>query len=324
MDILNKYHKEFESALLEFKKTGSLKNLYDPMNYIMTMGGKRIRSCLCMLSAESNGIQCQKAIGAAISLEVFHNFTLLHDDIMDNALIRRGMQTVHKKWDINTAILSGDAMLIKSYQFLEDYQDDVFRELIKLLSKTAMEICEGQRLDMDYQNTSKVSQDEYLEMIRLKTAVLIASSLQMGAIIAKASESDKKYIYNFGIQLGLAFQLQDDYLDAFGNEETFGKKIGGDIIENKKTILYHLALKHGSKKQFKILNTFFKNDQKSNEKKIKIVKDLFINTGAKKEVKKMIKYHSKLAEIELEKLSLKGSQKMKFILLKEWLIRRKY
>ena len=184
----------------------------------------------------------KKPYNAALSIEVFHNFSLVHDDIMDDAPLRRGKETVHEKWDVNTGILSGDAMLIMAYQLFENYDDATFRALAKLFSKTALEVCEGQQYDVDFETRDDVTIAEYLKMIEYKTAVLVGAAMKMGAIVAEASEKDQQNIYQFGKNLGIAFQLQDDYLDAFGDPKTFGKQIGGDIIENKKTYFIHKRL----------------------------------------------------------------------------------
>ncbi|MCL4144881.1 UNVERIFIED_CONTAM: hypothetical protein GTU68_063636, partial [Idotea baltica] len=197
-----------------------------------------MRPILTLMASDIFSADYKKAMPAALAVEVFHNFTLIHDDIMDDAPLRRGKKTVHEKWDINTGILSGDAMLILAYQFFEDYEPATFQKLAKLFSKTALEVCDGQQLDVDFETRNDVTIPEYINMIRLKTSVLVAAALQMGAIVAETSEENERLIYNFGLNLGLAFQLQDDYLDTFGDPETFGKLIGGDIIENKKTFLY--------------------------------------------------------------------------------------
>ena len=212
-------------------------NLYEPIRYILSLGGKRLRPILTLMAAEVFDTDCQQAIQAATAVEVFHNFSLIHDDIMDDAPLRRGHETVHEKWNLNTGILSGDAMLILAYQFFETYEPNVFRELAKLFSKTALEVCEGQQYDVDFETRDDVTISEYLKMIEYKTAVLVGAAMKMGAIVAKTSQDNADAIYDFGLNLGIAFQLQDDYLDAFGNPETFGKQVGGEIIENKKTYL---------------------------------------------------------------------------------------
>ena len=232
-------------------------SLYEPMRYILELGGKRIRPVLALLAADAVGGDFKKALPAALAVEVFHNFSLVHDDIMDEAPLRRGQATVHEKWDINTGILSGDAMLVKAYQCFDGYPAELFRDLTQLFSKTAQEVCEGQQYDMDFPLQAEVSQEEYLHMITYKTAVLLGCSLQMGAMVGGLNTTESQPFYDFGIQLGLAFQLQDDFLDAFGDPLTFGKQVGGDIIENKKTLLYLLALEKGSEQQQKELTALF-------------------------------------------------------------------
>ncbi len=224
---------------LDFNKSPA--ELYEPMKYALTMGGKRIRPLLTLLACEMFGENPEKSIPAALSIEVFHNFTLVHDDIMDVAPLRRGKETVYKKWNQNIGILSGDAMLAKAFEILVDSEEDHLKQLVGLLSKVAIEVCEGQQLDMNFEHKEDVMISEYLEMIRLKTAVLTASALLAGAIVANASVYDRKELYNFGENLGIAFQIKDDILDAFGDEIKFGKLKGGDIVAHKKTFLYLMA-----------------------------------------------------------------------------------
>lgn len=325
MNLFKAYQKAFESALEDFNHYQNPQNLYQPIEYLLDLGGKRIRPFLTLMAGEVFGISIKEALGAAMAVEVFHNFTLMHDDIMDKAMLRRGESTVHEKWDVNTAILSGDAMLIKAYQCLEIYPTDVFQKLTRLLSKTAIEVCEGQQHDMDFENRSDTSEEEYIEMIRLKTAVLVGCALQMGAIVASASEEDQQSIYDFGIQLGLAFQLQDDYLDSFGDQETFGKKIGGDILEDKKTILYHLAIKTGKEAQTQALQSLLGgNNPIDDTEKINKVKSLFESTAARSATRDLIQHHSDLADIELQKLTISEDQKNHFREFKDWLMRRTY
>ena len=256
------------------------KNLYEPIQYILQLGGKRMRPILTLLSAEVFNAEYEKALPAAMAVEVFHNFSLVHDDIMDDAPLRRGNVTVHEKWDINTGILSGDAMLILAYQYFENYEPNVFRELAKLFSKTALEVCEGQQWDVDFETRTDVSIPDYLKMIECKTAVLVAAAMKMGAIIAQTSEENAQLIYNFGLNLGLAFQLQDDYLDAFGDPKTFGKQVGGDIIENKKTYLLIKAIEFASPEEKQQLLQLFSVHLDDSTEKIDTVKQLFITTGA--------------------------------------------
>ena len=225
-------------------KTLSPANLYNPIDYSLEMGGKRLRPVLLLLSYNIFSDAVQEAIPAAIAIEVFHNFTLLHDDIMDKAEVRRNRPTVHKKFSENSAILSGDAMAFISYKYLLECNSLQLLDVLGLFTKTAIEVCEGQQFDMEFESRLNVSEDEYLEMIRLKTAVLLACGLKAGALLANADNVVANQLYEFGINLGLAFQLQDDLLDSFGNQQTFGKKIGGDILANKKTFLSITALQN--------------------------------------------------------------------------------
>lgn len=255
-------------------------NLYEPIRYILSLGGKRLRPVLTLMATEVFDTDCQKAIPAATAVEVFHNFSLIHDDIMDDAPLRRGNETVHEKWDLNTGILSGDAMLILAYQFFENYEPKVFRDLAKLFSKTALEVCEGQQYDVDFETRDDVTIPEYLKMIEYKTAVLVGAAMKMGAIVAETSTENAKAIYDFGLNLGIAFQLQDDYLDAFGDPETFGKQVGGDIIENKKTYLYLKALEFSKVEEKEQLLHLFSIHPSDNTDKIQSVKQIFTQTGA--------------------------------------------
>ena len=257
-------------------------SLYEPIDYILTLGGKRLRPVLTLMSADFFGGNYKQALDASLAVEMFHNFSLVHDDIMDNAPLRRGHQTVHEKWDVNTGILSGDAMLILAYQLFETYEPKVFMQLAVLFSKTALEVCEGQQYDVDFETRNDVTIPQYIKMIEYKTAVLIGASLQMGAIIAEASESCQEKIYAFGKNLGIAFQLQDDYLDAFGNPLTFGKQVGGDIIANKKTFLYLTALQKSTPSEAQELSSLFANMPKDPSEKITAVKEIFVSSGAAK------------------------------------------
>jgi geranylgeranyl diphosphate synthase type II len=221
-------------------------NLYLPVDYSLEMGGKRLRPVLLLLSYNMFSDSVENVIPAAIAIEVFHNFTLLHDDIMDKAEVRRNRLTVHKQFSENSAILSGDVMAFLSYQYLLECKSERLPEVLGLFTKTAIEVCEGQQLDMDFENRLNVVEQEYIEMIRLKTAVLLACGLKAGALLANTNDEVANQLYEFGLNLGLAFQLQDDLLDSFGNQESFGKKIGGDILANKKTYLSINALEKSS------------------------------------------------------------------------------
>jgi geranylgeranyl diphosphate synthase type II len=268
-----------------------------------------MRPVLTLMSAEVFDADYKLALPAALAVEVFHNFSLVHDDIMDDAPLRRGNETVHEKWDINTAILSGDAMLILAYQYFEKYKTDVFRELAKLFSKTALEVCEGQQWDVDFETRDDVTIPEYLKMIEYKTAVLVAAAMKMGAIVAETSNENAELIYDFGLNLGLAFQLQDDYLDAFGNPETFGKQVGGDIIENKKTYLYLKAIEFASSEQREQLMHLFSIHPNDNLDKINSVKEIFNDCGASQATKQAIQDYTLKAFETLRKISIDNEKK---------------
>ena len=274
MDITS-YQNEFLNYLEKKEWIREPKNLYEPIDYIIQLSGKRIRPILTLMAADILSGNYKQALPAALAIEVFHNFTLIHDDIMDDAPIRRGQKTVHEKWDVNRAILSGDAMLILAYQYFENYPPEIFQKLAKLFSKTALEVCDGQQLDIDFETRNNVSIEEYLEMIRLKTSVLVASALKMGAIVAEASEKDANLLYDYGLNLGIAFQLQDDYLDTFGDPNSFGKQLGGDIIENKKTYLFLKAMEISDLNDQQKLEFFYKQQLDDNSIKINEVKRIF-------------------------------------------------
>lgn len=280
MRSIKQYQEFIEEYLSEQQIVREPKNLYEPISYILRLGGKRIRPTLTLMTAEIFGADYQEALPAALAIEVFHNFSLIHDDIMDDAPLRRGNETVHEKWDLNTGILSGDAMLILAYQYFEQYEPAVFRDLAKLFSKTAIQVCEGQQWDVDFEDREEVAIPEYLKMIEYKTAVLVAAAMKMGAIIATTCTENCELIYDFGLNLGLAFQLQDDYLDAFGDPATFGKQVGGDIIENKKTYLYLKAKEFSTTEQREELMHLFSIQPTDSTDKVASVKLVFQKTGA--------------------------------------------
>jgi len=284
-------------------------NLYEPIVYILSLGGKRLRPVLTIMATEVFDVDYKKALAAATAVEVFHNFSLIHDDIMDGAPLRRGNETVHEKWNIDTAILSGDAMLILAYQYFEEYEPKTFRELAILFSKTALEVCEGQQYDVDFETRDDVSIAEYLKMIEYKTAVLVGASMKMGAIVAETTAENKNLIYDFGLNLGLAFQLQDDYLDAFGNPETFGKQVGGDIIENKKTYLYLKAVEFATANEKEQLLHLFSIQPSDNNDKINSVKEIFNQTGASEATQKAIQEYTFRAFETLEKMKIDDNKK---------------
>ena len=248
--MLNK----LEQTITNIDLPSSPQLLYNPINYIMEDGGKRMRPILMLLSASAFTDKVEHIYKPAVALEVFHNFTLLHDDIMDKADIRRGRATIHKKWSENVAILSGDAMVILAYRIMTDsVEADKLAQVLAIFNKAALEVCEGQQFDMDFETAEKVEIEEYLNMIRLKTSVLMAAATQIGALLGGADEMQQKALYDFGVNFGLAFQIQDDILDTYGNKDTFGKKIGGDIEIGKKTFLYINAYDLANDEQRKVL-----------------------------------------------------------------------
>ena len=309
MLTVDRYRQEFEDYLSQNIIKQEPANLYDPMVYILGLGGKRVRPVLVLMAAEILGSDSKKALDAALAIEVFHNFSLIHDDIMDDAPLRRGEQTVHERWDINTGILSGDAMLIKAYQLFEKYPGETFRQLAELFSSTAIKVCEGQQYDMDFEVQEKVSIDDYLKMIEYKTAVLVGASLKMGAIVAEASAENCERIYEFGRLLGIAFQLQDDYLDAFGDPDFFGKQVGGDIIENKKTFLYLSSLQHAASGEAMQLEHLYSINPPDPSSKVETVKALFESSGAAELTRKEIEKYSTKAFKVLEELQIPEERK---------------
>ena len=276
--MIKQLQQQVEKAIANINWVQEPTGLYQPIDYVLSLGGKRIRPVLTLLACKLFSDDEKQALSTALAVEVFHNFTLLHDDVMDRADTRRGKPTVHKKWNDNTAILSGDAMLIKAYQLLQQAPADKLPVLLDLFSKTAIEVCEGQQYDVDFENDLAVQLPQYIEMIRLKTAVLLAAALKMGAIIGGASQQDADALYHYGINLGLAFQLRDDYLDSFGDPAVFGKKIGGDICCNKKTFLMITALQTASEEQRnELLQWIGCTDATCHEQKIKAVLNIYQN-----------------------------------------------
>jgi len=312
MQSIATYQDYFLKYLKEQNFSRDPKNLYEPIDYIMNLGGKRMRPILTLMATEVFDVDFRKALAAATAVEVFHNFSLVHDDIMDDAPLRRGKETVHEKWNLNTGILSGDAMLILAYQYFENYEPVTFRALAKLFSKTALEVCEGQQYDVDFETRDDVSIPEYLKMIQYKTAVLVGAAMKMGAIVAETSEENANLIYDFGLNLGIAFQLQDDYLDCFGNPETFGKQVGGDIIENKKTYLYLKAMQFAKPEEQEQLLHLYSIQPNDNTEKIESVKDFFNQTGASKATQNAIEEFTLKAFSTLDQMQI-GEDKKKVL-----------
>ena len=321
MNILH-YQKDFINYLESKKWVHEPKNLYEPIDYIIKLGGKRMRPILTLMAADIFSGEYKKAMSAALAVEVFHNFTLIHDDIMDDAPLRRGKATVHEKWDVNTGILSGDAMLILAYQYFENYKPVVFQKLAQIFSKTALEVCDGQQLDVDFETRNDVTIEEYINMIRLKTSVLVAAALKMGAIVAETSKENANLIYDFGLNLGLAFQLQDDYLDTFGDPKTFGKQVGGDIIENKKTYLYLKSLEVANEDDRKKLKHFYNSKLEDNSTKIIEVSRIFELNNIPVLIKKQIQNYTEKAFETLSSMNIPETSKEGLKNFGLWLMNR--
>jgi geranylgeranyl diphosphate synthase type II len=271
------------------------RELYEPINYIISIGGKRTRPVMLLMAADMYGGDILQAMPAALSIEMFHNFSLIHDDIMDNAPLRRGRQTVHEKWNANTAILSGDTMLVKAYDQFLKLPGHLIRPALAVFNLTATGVCEGQQLDMNFEKRDDVSISEYLEMIRLKTAVLIGAALKLGGLVAGATEEDQQLLYDFGIQTGLLFQLRDDLLDTYGNTEIFGKKQYGDIIANKKTFLYLKTLEQTPGNDRGKLAELYAGHTIEPDIKVKEVLKYFEAANVKKHTEGKIREHYLLA-----------------------------
>lgn len=316
------FEKMIENAMADVLKGCQPQTLFAPARYILSLGGKRIRPLLTLIATDLFGKDPKEAVDAALAVEIFHNFSLVHDDLMDNADLRRGYPTVHKKWSDNNAILSGDALVIESYKYISKVSPSVLPDILALFSEMAMDICKGQQYDMDFEQRLDVTEEEYLEMIRLKTAVLIGCALKIGALIAGASEQDADFLYKAGVNIGLAFQLKDDLLDVYGDPETFGKKIGGDILCNKKTFLLIRCLKQASPIQRNKLEQWLTASDYDPEEKIKFVKSLYDELNLKFIVDNLIeKYY--LASLDcLSAINVPDDRKSILITLSERLMYR--
>jgi geranylgeranyl diphosphate synthase, type II len=289
MSRIVKFQEQVETALSYLMTDREPSGLYEPVSYILSLGGKRLRPALCLTAcAMFNESEVHNCMSPAIGLEVFHNFTLLHDDVMDKSAIRRNHPTVHEKWNVNTAILSGDAMMIKAYQLVAQSPADILPKVIEIFNRTAMEVCEGQQYDMDFESRNDVTEAQYIEMIRLKTAVLVGTSLQVGAILGRASKDDAAKLYQFGTDIGISFQLQDDWLDVFGDSDTFGKSIGGDIANNKKTFLLINALNNLLPSGKRELESWLAKKEFDREEKINAIRNLYEDANVSVNAKKMM------------------------------------
>lgn len=322
MHTIEEYQELIQSAINREIVQREPKELYEPIDYTLLMGGKRLRPLLTLLTCDIFDGDIHQAIYPALGLETFHNFTLLHDDIMDQAPIRRGYPTVYKKWNANRAILSGDTMMVMAYDFILQSPKDLLFDIFTVFNRVGKEVCEGQQYDMNFETESKVTLDEYLKMIHLKTAVLLAGSMQVGAIIARTSAENIQLIYDFGESVGMVFQLQDDLLDAFGIEDVFGKKNGGDIRTNKKTYLYLKALELASPEQQKELTQLYSDQSVNNDQKVARVLEIFQELNIENETKRLMdSYYNKGFEI-LEKIDLNEKKKRVLVKLANSLLKR--
>jgi geranylgeranyl diphosphate synthase, type II len=313
-----------EGALKDLDFSYEPPELYDPIRYTLKLGGKRIRPLLVLLGCDLFHGKPEDCIKPALAIELFHNFTLLHDDIMDKAPIRRGKETVYKKWNANVAILSGDTMFAIAYDYLTETDPLIMPEILRLFTKTAREVCEGQQYDMNFEKQAAVTIPEYLRMIRLKTAVLLGCSLKLGAILGQASKTDAEKIYEFGVYLGLGFQLQDDLLDVFGEVEKFGKEIGGDIVSNKKTFLYLKALELAGPEEKARLVHYFSSENFPPDEKIKAVKEIYMNLNLEETTHNEIDAFYKKAMDSFEAISVDDQGKKELRLLADQLLLREY
>ena len=299
-------------------------SLYEPIKYVLSMGGKRIRPVLMLLSYNLFKDDPESILMPACALETYHNYTLLHDDLMDNADLRRGHQTVHRKWDANTAILSGDSMLVLAYQRMAQCSPDKLAAVLSLFTETALEIGEGQQYDMDFEHRNDVAEDEYIEMIRLKTSVLLACALKIGAILAGASEADADNLYRFGEQIGLAFQLQDDFLDVYGDTKVFGKAIGGDIVSNKKTYMLINAFNRADAAQRAELDRWIGAADFDAKEKIAAVTRLYNEIGIDKLAKEKINFYFTESKKYLDAVSVDTSRKAELAGYTAKMMKRQY
>lgn len=309
---LSEVRAAIEAELSDYPFGSRPAELYEPIRYILSIGGKRMRPILVLLAAQALDDQWYKYLKPAVGLEVFHNFTLMHDDIMDQAPLRRGKPTVHRKWNEHIALLAGDAMLIKTYRFFEDIPDQQYRQAIHMFNRCALEVCEGQQLDMNFEAQTDVSVKAYLEMISLKTAALLGFGLAFGTFLAGGSDPDVRHMEQLGINLGIGFQLKDDLLDVFGDQEKFGKQVGGDIIANKKTYLLLRAIEKAGPAEREILQKWLHKKEFDPIEKVNAIKNIYQKLSIQSDTEKLIDHFHTKAFNELEMMEIK-SEKKEFI-----------
>ena len=319
-EILSLINEYLDNLPYERKPAG----LYDPIKYVLSIGGKRIRPTLMLLAYNLYKEDPERILSSAVALETYHNYTLLHDDLMDNASVRRGQPTVHKKWDANTAILSGDSMLVLAYERMAKCPVEKLKPVLDLFTETALEIGEGQQYDMDFETLNDVREEEYIEMIRRKTSVLLACATKMGAILADAPQEDADNLYKFGEQMGLAFQLQDDYLDVYGDPEVFGKAIGGDILCNKKTYMLINAFNLANDEQRKRLQQWVNAENPDPRQKIEAVTQIYNEIGISQLAEQKIKHYFNESRKYLEAINLPKERKLELEAYTDKMMKRNY
>lgn len=321
MEFLDQYQELVSAAIDQHTFVEKPSELYEPMNYIISHGGKRLRPIMVLMANDLFGGDIKTAIKPALAIEFFHNFTLIHDDIMDEAPLRRNKPTIHTLHGLNIGILSGDALLIKAYQFFEDLEPELFKKCVTLFSQTGAVLCEGQQQDVNFETQTDVTYDDYIQMITNKTGVLSAASFKIGAMIAGAGDEDAENLYNFGKHIGIAFQIMDDYLDVFGDMEQFGKRQAGDIYENKKTVLYLLALEQATPEEREELEYWY-SKKTDNVDKVHGVIKIFRRTKIDEKVLRLIQKHNEIGQDYLRAIDLPEEKKKPFIELANYLLRR--
>ena len=324
MEGFKDHIKLFEDYIETFINDLNDNAVYEPIKYFLKLPSKRVRPLLTLISSSLYSGDIKNALPASLANEVFHNFTLIHDDIMDSSKIRRGNESVHVKWNVNQAILSGDAMQILAYKCLENYESKIQKKLLQIFNDTALKICEGQQLDIEFEKEKDLKFSDYIQMIKYKTAVLLGSSLKMGGIVNNASESDLELLYDIGLNLGLAFQIQDDYLDLFGDEKLIGKKIGGDVIKRKKTVMYHVYKDISSSEDSHFLDQIYDDNTLEDLTKVDKITSLYKDKEVNIKTRKLSQEYSSKAISLIEKLNIKNDNKTGLIDICNKLLSRDY
>ncbi len=324
MHTIQELQQIIDQAVKETTYPSEPKELYEPISYLMALGGKRLRPAMVLMATDLFGGDIQDALAPALAVELFHNFTLMHDDIMDKAPLRRGQPTVHAKWNEAVAILSGDVMFVKAYKMMIQVKPEILSPVLEIFNQTAVGVCEGQQIDMNFERRVEVSIPEYLEMIRLKTAVLVGGALKIGALIGNASEKDAQLLYEFGENLGIAFQLQDDILDVYGDPEKFGKQVGGDIISNKKTFLLIKALELAEGETANALNYWLNLTQFDAEEKVKAVRAIYDDLGIRERSESMMLSYADKAITAFNGINIPTDNKTTLLAFADLLIKREH